>query len=101
MTPHEIVAAVTASRRRIWLGVVLLAAGLLGHVLAAQAIGGSQMAYTHHIGGFIFLTLVSVALVGGLSWKFWRGRHDITLLIVGAVQALLGLIIYIERFRIA
>lgn len=88
------------SRNRIWLGVLLLAAGLLGHLLAARAIGGSRMAYTHHIQGFVFLTAVSVVLVGGLSMRFWKGRHDITLLVVGVVQALIGLAIYIERFRV-
>ena len=29
-----------------------------------------------------------------------KGRHDITLLIVGVVQALFGVVIYIERFHI-
>jgi hypothetical protein len=29
-----------------------------------------------------------------------KGRHDITLLIVGVVQALLGLVIYVERFHV-
>jgi len=32
--------------------------------------------------------------------RFWRGRHDITLLILGALQALLGLVVYVERFHI-
>jgi hypothetical protein len=80
--------------------VVLLAAGLLGHLLAAQAIGGSYVAYRDHIFGFFILSLVSGAVIAGLGWRFWRGRHDITLLILGVLQALLGLVIYLERFHI-
>jgi hypothetical protein len=98
--PRAIAAAGTASRTRIWLGVILLGLGLLGHLLAAQAIGGSPVAYGHHIFGFFLILLVSGALIAGLGWRFWRGRHDITLLIVGAVQALFGLVIYVESFRI-
>ncbi|HXM39140.1 MAG TPA: hypothetical protein VN908_10855 [Gemmatimonadales bacterium] len=90
----------TLWRRRIWAGVALLAVGLLGHLLAAHAIGGSPTAYGHHIFGFFLFLLVSGALVVGLGWRFWRGRHDITLLIIGALQALLGLVVYVERFRI-
>jgi hypothetical protein len=69
---------VTATRPRLWLGVILLGFGLLGHLLAAQAIGGSYVAYGDHIGGFVILTLVSGALLAGLGWRFWRGRYDIT-----------------------
>ena len=87
-------------RLRIWLGLVLLGAGLLGHLLAAQAIGGSQLAYRHHIVGFVGLSVVSGAILAGLGWRFWRGRHEITLLALGILQALLGLFVYIERFRI-
>jgi len=43
---------------------------------------------------------VSGALIAGLGWRFWKGHHDITLLIVGAVQALFGLVIYVERFHV-
>lgn len=90
----------TTSRRLIWLGVVLLVVGLLGHLLAAQAIGGSYVAYSHHIFGFFLILLVTGALIAGLGWRFWRGRHDITLLVVGAVQAFFGLAVYVERFNV-
>jgi hypothetical protein len=90
----------TTSRRLTWLGVLLLGAGLLGHLFAAQAIGGSYVAYKDHIIGFLLLTLVSGAIIAGLGWRFWRGRHDITLLILGALQTLFGIVIYIERFNI-
>jgi hypothetical protein len=38
-----------------------------------------------------------LALVGR---RFWRGRHDITLLIVGVIEAVLGLVVWINRFSI-
>ena len=91
---------VAVRSRRIWIGVLLLAAGLLGHLVAAQAIGGGYVAYRDHIFGFVFLSLVSGAVIAGLGWRFWRGRHDITVLILGVVQALLGFVVYLERFRI-
>ncbi len=99
-TPRVIPLADTASRFRIWLGVILLVVGLLGHLFAARAIGGSYVAYRDHIFGFFIMTLVSGALLAGLGWRFWRGRHDITLLILGALQTLFGAVIYVERFNI-
>lgn len=88
------------SQMWIWLGVLLLVLGLLGHVLAAHAIGGSRIAYTHHVFGFFLGLVVFGAIVGALGWRFWKGRFDITLLIVGIAQALFGLAVYVERFRI-
>lgn len=88
------------NRGLTWLGAMLLAAGLLGHLLAARAIGGSWVAYRDHVGGFAILSLVSGAIIAGLCWRFWRGRYDISLLILGAVQALLGLFVYIGRFSV-
>ena len=90
----------TGSRLRIWLGLALLGAGFLGHYFAAQAIGGSYVAYRDHIAGFVGLSVVSGAIIAGLGWRFWRGRHDITLLALGILQALLGLVVYVERFRV-
>ena len=78
-TPHVIADAGTARRRRILLGVLLLGAGLLGHLLAAHAIGGSFVAYRDHIAGFLLLSLVSCLIIAGVGWRFWRGRHEITL----------------------
>jgi len=84
----------------IWLGGALLVAGLLGHLFAARAIGGYYVAYRDHIFGFVLLTVVSGAIIAGLGWRFWKGRHDITLVTLGAVQAIIGLLIYINRFKI-
>jgi hypothetical protein len=94
-------AAPRAARRfRIWLGWALLGLGLLGHLLAARAIGGTRVAYRDHIFGFVLLLLVSGAIIAGLGWRFWRGRNDITILTIGALQAFLGLLVYIERFSV-
>jgi len=99
-TPRAIADLGTTSRTRIWLGVILLVLGFLGHFFAARAIGGSYVAYRDHVFGFFLILLVSGAIIAGLGWRFWRGRHDITVLIIGAVQALFGLVIYIERFHV-
>jgi hypothetical protein len=82
------------------LGVILLGVGLLLHLLSARAIGGSYVAYRDHIFGFVILTLVSGVIIAGIGWRFWRGRHDITLLILGAVQAIAGLDVYLNRFSV-
>jgi hypothetical protein len=80
------------------LGVILLGVGLLLHLLSARAIGGSYVAYRDHIFGFVVLTVVSGALIAGLGWRFWKGRHDITLLILGALQTAIGIVVYMNRF---
>ena len=95
MSPN--VAADQGDRRWAWwLGGLLLVVGLLGHVLAAKAIGGSRIAYTHHIFGFVLIAVVTGAMIAGLGRLFWRARRDITVLSIGAVQALLGLAVYLQ-----
>lgn len=89
-----------AARTRIWIGAVLLVAGLVGHLLSAQAIGGLWRHYRDHIGGFVLSTVVFGALLALVGRRFWRGRHDVTLLINGALQALVGLVVWINRFSI-
>jgi len=44
-TSSVVAVADTPSRRWIWLGVLLLVIGLLGHLFAARAIGGSYVAF--------------------------------------------------------
>jgi hypothetical protein len=85
---------------RTWLGVALLAAGLSGHLFAAHAIAWNPRAYPDHIFGFVFLTAVSGVILVALGRRFWPGRHDITVLILGGLQAIAGLVIYINRFRV-
>jgi hypothetical protein len=94
--------AEAVSRRPVWvwLGIVLLVAGLSGHLFAAQAIGGYYIAYRDHIGGFLLMAVVAGPIIAVLGRRFWRGRHDITLLILGVVQAIFGLVVYINRFNI-
>ena len=87
-------------RRLIWLGVIFLVVGFLGHYFAARAIGGSYVAFRDHIGGFFLILVVTGAIIAGLGWKFWRGRTDITLLIIGIVQALFGIFVYVNRFSV-
>lgn len=99
--PHAIGVGRTSSRIRIVLAVSLLVLGLLAHVFAAHAIGGSGIAYRDHIFGFFFILLVTGAIIAAAGWRFWRGRRDVMLLVIGAVQALLGLVIYLRRFDIA
>ncbi len=83
-----------------WLGVILLVVGFLGHYFAARAIGGTYIAYRDHIFGFFVILLVTGLIIAGLGWRFWKGRRDITLLIVGVVQALIGVWVYMERFSV-
>ena len=91
----------STTRNWTWLGVLLLAAGLSGHLLAARAIGGYYIAYRDHIGGFVLMTVVTGLIVAVIGKRFWKGRPDITVLIVGIIQTLLGIWIYTMRFHIA
>ena len=83
-----------------WIGLACLAAGLLGHVLAAQAIGGSFLAYRDHLLGFVGLTVVSGAVLALIGWRFWRGRPERTVLVLGVVQLLFGVVAYVMRFSV-
>jgi hypothetical protein len=89
-----------SSQTWIWLGAILLVLGLLGHVFAARAIGGSWIAYRDHVFGFFLGLVVFGVVAAALGRRFWRRRPDITLLVVGVAQALFGLVVYIERFHI-
>jgi hypothetical protein len=98
--PHGSVPDDSGRRIMLWLGIGLLAAGLACHVLAAQAIGGTRLAYRDHLGGFVLLTLVSGAILAALARRFWSGRPDITVLSLGALQATLGIFVYVTRFSV-
>lgn len=102
-TSHTIAVHGSARRLRIWLGALLLAVGLAGHVFAARAITPyvpSYVAYRDHIAGFFLILAVTGAIVAALGWRFWRGRRDTMFLVIGAIQAIIGIIVYIERFRV-
>ena len=81
------------------LGVVLLAAGLLEHLLSARAIGGTYIAFRDHMFGFVVISVVFGAIIFGIGYRFWRRRPDISLLLLGVVNLLLGFYVYLERFH--
>ena len=97
--PGSVGVAPAPSRRLAWLGALLIVVGFLGHFFAARAIG-TYIYYRDHIFGFFLILLVTGPIIAGLGWRFWKGRKDITLLIIGVVQALFGIAIYILRFHI-
>ena len=86
-------------RRVRWLVAVLLAIGLLGHLLAARALGGSRIAYVHHALGVLLIAAVTGAVIAGLGGLLWRGRPRLTALVIAVVQAVLGLWIWAMTAR--
>ena len=80
--------------------LLLLALGLLGHLYAAHAIGGSATAYTHHVLGFVAILAVTGAPLALAGRRFWPTQWTRTLLAIGAVQALVGLIVALAPSRV-
>ena len=100
MTTSDVVAGPGRVRPSwIWVGVVLIVVGFLGHFFAARAIG-TYIYYRDHIFGFFLILLVTGSIIAGLGWRFWKGRKDITVLIIGVVQAAFGIAIYLMRYHI-
>jgi len=66
---------------------------------SARAIGGYYIAYRDHIFGFFLIAVVTGVIIWLLGRWLWK-RRDVTVLIVGAVQAVIGYIIYLNRFNI-
>lgn len=92
----------TSSRganRYMWLGIALNVLGLLGHLLAARATPHYANADLHHTLGFAGGVVVFGVIVGLLGWRFWKGRRDITVLIVGVLSAIFGLLVYMPHAR--
>ena len=87
------------SRTLIGLGSLFLALGLAGHLAAANVEGGHAIHYRHHIVGFVVLSLGCGIIAGLLGRRFWKGRHDLTLLIVGILQTVLGWWVYVMFSR--
>ena len=83
-----------------WFGALLIIVAFLCHFFAARAIGGSYIAFRDHIAGFLVILAVTGAIIAGFGWRFWKGRGDITLLIIGVVQALFGIVVYIQRYHV-
>jgi hypothetical protein len=99
-SPSVVAGGGTAGTWRTWVGLLLLPVGLLGHLLAARAIGSTYIAFRDHILGFFLILVVTGAIIGGLGWRFWKARPDITILSIGVVQALFGVLVYINRFKV-
>src|ERR1700682_6722930 len=99
MTEFGSVAVAPAPDRRLaWLGALLIVVGFLGHFFAARAIG-TYIYYRDHIFGFFLILLVTGSIIALVGWRFWKGRRDITVLTIGVVQALFGIVLYIFRFH--
>ena len=94
-------AAPSSHRWLRWGGWLLLAVGLLGHVYAAHVMGGSRIAYTHHILGFALILVVTGGIIAGAGYYFWRSRWALALLVIGAVQALIGIWVALSQVRMA
>ena len=88
------------NRTYVWLGALLTVAGLCGHLFAARAIGGYYLAWRDHIAGFTLALIITGLLIAALGSRFWKRRTDLTVLIIGLVQAAIGLLVYIRRFQI-
>ena len=99
-SPRTTAVPKTVDRRLTWLGVALLIAGLAAHLLSAQAIGGLWRHYRDHTAGFLLIAVVFGAPLIFLGRRFWRGRTDVTILVLGAIQAGLGLYVWFHRFDI-
>ncbi len=50
--------------------------------------------------GFVLISVVFGAVIFALGHRFWRGRTDISLLLLGGVNFLLGLFVYLQRFHL-
>jgi hypothetical protein len=83
-----------------WLGALLVIVAFFCHYFAARAIGGSYVAFRDHIAGFFLILIVTGAIIAGLGWRLWKGRGDITLLIIGVVQAAFGIVVYLQRYHV-
>lgn len=87
------------ARTLTWLGLFFLALGLAGHLTAANVEGGRAIHYRHHIVGFIGLSLVCGIIVMLFERRFWKDRRDVTLLMVGILQSVLGWWVYVMFSR--
>lgn len=80
----------------MWLGLMLVVLGFFGHYFAAQAIGSTHIAYRDHMLGFVLILVVTGGIIALLGRRFWRARPDLTVLIIGVVQAIFGIYIYLN-----
>ena len=81
-------------------GIILLVIGLGGHLYAAAVNNGSTIAYTHHVLGFFLILAVTGGIIWALGRRLWRSRPDVTLMVVGIIQAALGLMVAATSHKI-
>lgn len=81
--------------------LVMLGLGLAAHLWAAHLGGGSALHYGHHVFGFFLILAVTGGLIAGLGWLFWRSRPDLTLIAVGVVQVLFGVLVVVDMLSTA
>jgi predicted neutral ceramidase superfamily lipid hydrolase len=94
--------SIAASTRYAFIiaGIALTLAGLAGHIFAAKAIGGTHLAYRDHLFGFVIIAVVSGIIIALLGRFFRTRRGDVSVLIFGVVQALMGAFVYVQRFSV-
>lgn len=91
------VKSASVSRTRVTTGAVLLFLGFIAHLAAAHLNGGSGIAYQHHVLGFFAILAVTGVAIQLIARFLWRGRTDVTVLTIGAVQFLMGVVVvYLE-----
>jgi heme/copper-type cytochrome/quinol oxidase subunit 4 len=84
----------------VWWGIGLLGVGLVFQLLAAGATKGGFAAYRNHVVGFVLLTLVTVVAMVFVGRRYWRGRVDLWLFTLGALQAVVGALTWVIRFHV-
>ena len=99
MLPHDATGPVAQRQERpVWIIAVLLAGGLLGHVIAAYVSGGARIAYIHHVLGFFLIAAVTGLPIAILTRLFWRQHADRAWLGFGLVQLALGVLIMVNEW---
>lgn len=99
-SPRPVPPSRAATLAIVALAVLLLGAGLAGHLLSAHAIGGYWFAYRDHVFGFVLILAVTGGIIALVGRRFWPRRGAWTLLVIGLVQALFGYLVWRNRFGI-
>jgi len=84
----------------VWWGIGLLGVGLVFQLLAARATKGGFAEYRNHVVGFLLLTAVAVVAMVFIGRRYWRGRVDLWLFTLGALQAAVGAMTFVIRYHV-
>ena len=87
-------------RVNVWWGIGLLGVGLVFQLLAASATKGGFVEYRNHIIGFLLLTVVAIVAMVFIGRRYWRGRIELWVLTLGALQAAVGAMTFVIRFHV-